>query len=180
MKKTGLITIGLVGWLIFAAKLSADQSSDQSVMANLKNYQVNSPTMMSAGLPNKAQFEFLKTLGVTKVVDLIPGNRTQEAALVSSLGLTYFNIAVDWENPTIENFQQYILAMRSSKKSEQITLTHCKLNWRGAVFTYLYRVTQLNESDAVAKQDMLAIWNPNSTWQNFIEQVKAEYPINTI
>ena len=55
------------------------------------------------------------------------------------------------------------------------TLTHCKLNWRGSAFVYLYRVTQLNEADEIARADMDKIWQPDETWQAFIDEVKAAY-----
>lgn len=127
--------------------------------------------MVSSGLPNQEHFETLKAMGVTKVVDLIPGDRTEQASLMNELSLTYYNIQVEWGNPTIENFREYIKTMKQFNQSEGITLTHCRLNWRGAVFTYLYRVTQLKESEELAKQEMLAIWEPNETWQNFIDAV---------
>jgi hypothetical protein len=94
---------------------------------------------------------------------------------MKELNLTYYNIQVEWENPTLKNFREYILTMKQFNKSEGITLTHCRLNWRGAVFTYLYRVTQLNESAVLAKQEMLAIWEPNDTWQSFIDEVISKY-----
>lgn len=146
-----------------------------SELAELKNYQVNSPAMVSSGLPTQAHFDALKTMGVTKVIDLIPGDRTAESNLMTTMNLEYHNIQVEWEKPTLENFADYVTSMQQSAGSDGITLTHCKLNWRGAVFTYLYRVTQLNESEVVAKRDMIAIWQPNEIWQAFINEVKAEY-----
>lgn len=143
----------------------------ENSLSNLKNYQVNSSKMVSSGLPTEAQFEALKSMGVTKVIDLIPGERSEEADLMKSLNMPYYNIQVEWENPTIKNFQDYVASMQQSKGNEGITLTHCRLNWRGAVFTYLYRVTVLKESEKLAKQDMLVIWEPNETWQDFIDQV---------
>ncbi|GGF66463.1 hypothetical protein [Alteromonas lipolytica] len=56
-----------------------------------------------------------------------------------------------------------------------ITLTHCKLNWRGAVFTYLYRVIRLHHDEAEARKDLEAIWQPNETWQYFMERVQQHY-----
>ena len=131
--------------------------------------------MISSGLPNQGHFETLKAMGVAKVVDLIPGDRTEQASLMNELSLTYYNIQVEWGNPTIENFREYIKTMKQFNQSEGITLTHCRLNWRGAVFTYLYRVTQLKESEELAKQEMLAIWEPNETWQDFIDAVIAKH-----
>jgi len=54
-------------------------------------------------------------------------------------------------------------------------LTHCKLNWRGAVFTYLYRITALGEPELSAKQDLLAIWQPNQTWFTFMNTVIDDF-----
>ena len=65
--------------------------------------------------------------------------------------------------------------MQQTQGQGERVLTHCRKNWRGAVFTYLYRVTQLDEADAVARQDLATTWQPNDTWQAFIEQVKKAY-----
>lgn len=150
------------------------QDDESHHMNELENFQVNTPNMLSSGLPNKSQFEILKSKGVTKVIDLIPGDRREERALTKELGLAYFNIQVEWQNPTLQNFKQYVSAMQKQPKQGK-TLTHCKLNWRGATFTYLYRVTQLGHSKEEAKKDMLAIWQPNDTWQRFIDDVLTIY-----
>ncbi|TKB45922.1 protein tyrosine phosphatase family protein [Thalassotalea mangrovi] len=155
----------------------ATAADSQMALAELKNYQVNNAKMMSSGLPDRNQFAALKASGVTKVIDLIPGDRSEEQTLTTDLGLVYVNIPVIWENPTLADFEQYVAAMQDDRGSEGITLTHCKLNWRGSVFTYLYRVTQLNESDETAKRDLLAIWQPDETWQAFIDDVKKHYTL---
>lgn len=174
-----IFTITFIG-LIFTTFLTTGISSAKTlevdvnpVLDGLKNYQVNTPIMHSSGLPNTEQFSALKALGVTKVIDLIPGDRTEEIRLMKLMDLRYHNIQVDWDNPTVENFNDYALILKQSNDIEGITLTHCRLNWRGAVFTYLYRVTQLNEPEELAKQDLDAIWEPNETWQIFIDNVKA-------
>ena len=92
----------------------------------------------------------------------------------AGLGMDYHNIQVEWENPTVANFVDYVTFM-DSPAQQGVTLTHCKLNWRGAVFTYLYRVIRLQEDEAAAREDMLAIWQPNETWQQFINKVKQHY-----
>jgi len=153
----------------------AEQSASNASLADLKNYHVDTPEMVSSGLPNRVHFEKLKAIGVSNIIDLIPGDRSEEIALMDKLNLNYHNIQVEWGNPTIKNFREYIFTMKQFSKSEGITLTHCRLNWRGAVFTYLYRVTQLKESEEMAKQDMLTIWTPNDTWQAFINKVLAQY-----
>jgi len=159
-----------------ALKPNTQHGAPISMLADLKNFQVNTPKMISSGLPTQQHFEALKTMGITMVVDLIPGDRTEEANLMVALELPYHNISVDWENPTVENFEQYVKIMNQSYGNDGITLTHCKLNWRGSVFTYLYRTTQLNESEESAKQDLVAMWpQPNDVWLAFIDKVKAKY-----
>jgi hypothetical protein len=173
-----IITFTLVAVLlsaIFAPYSNASENSLDAPLSDLKNYHVDTPNMVSSGMPNQGHFETLKAMGVTKVIDLIPGHRKEESSLMNELKLTYYNIQVEWENPTLKNFREYILTMKQFNKSEGITLTHCRLNWRGAVFTYLYRVTQLKESEELAKQDMLAIWVPNEIWQGFIDEVISKY-----
>ena len=153
----------------------ASKNSLQAALSDLKNYHVDTAVMVSSGMPNRGHFETLKAMGINKVIDLIPGDRAEESSLMNELDLSYYNIQVEWGNPTIENFHEYISTMKLFNQSEGITLTHCRLNWRGAVFTYLYRVTQLNDSEELAKQEMLAIWEPNDTWQNFIDEVLAKH-----
>ena len=87
--------------------------------------------------------------------------------------MAYFNIAVDWDNPTLENFQTYVTYMELENEGK--TLTHCRLNWRGSAFTYLYRVTQLGEPEEVARKDLEKIWQPEGVWLEFINKVKAHY-----
>lgn len=43
------------------------------------------------------------------------------------------------------------------------------------MFTSLYQITQLNRSEQLARADMLEIWQPNDTWQQFITLVMSEY-----
>lgn len=142
-----------------------------STLSDLENYQNNTPSMSSAGLPDESQLKQLKEQGVTHVVDLLPGDRQQESEAVKDLGMAYFNVPVDWENPTVDNFNAYAEYMNTALQSGGHVLTHCRKNWRGAVFTYLYRVTELNTPTDEARMDLDAIWSPNETWQQFMDEV---------
>lgn len=142
---------------------------------SLTNYQINNSFMQSSGLPAPEHFAFLKAKGVTHVIDLIPGDRSEEAGLTQALGLHYTNIPVDWEQPTVEHFERYVLAMAQAEPAKEKVLTHCKLNWRGASFTYLYRITVLGEDENLAKEDLLSIWQPNVTWFTFMGEAISRY-----
>lgn len=169
----GWINALVASYCLLVASLA--HAAPPDALATLTNYQVNSDSMLSSGQPEAEHFNALKTLGVRHVVDLIPGDRSAEQALVEDLGLSYTHIPVDWEAPTIEDFKRYVSAMQSNSQPGSKTLTHCKLNWRGATFTYLYRVVILNENEQIAREDMLKIWSPNDTWQAFINTVKSHY-----
>lgn len=156
--------------------ITAKKAQDmQTQLKSLTNFQVDTPNMVSAGLPSKAHFLTMQRLGVSHVIDLIPGDRSDEAALLASINMPYSNVAVEWNAPSLQNFIDYVAYMKAAEESTGVVLTHCKLNWRGAVFTYLYRVTQLQHDDASAKQHMHETWEPNRTWQGFITEVKAHY-----
>ncbi len=50
-------------------------------------------------------------------------------------------------------------------------LLHCKLNYRASAFSYLYQVTLNSSDEPAAKEKMLSVWQPNQTWQTFINKV---------
>ncbi|MEP1385898.1 MAG: hypothetical protein ABJK64_19125 [Paraglaciecola sp.] len=170
-------------WLsIFSCGLLAINSTNNSItipesLKDVTNIQVNSMNMISSGLPSDKEFRAFKKLGVSHIIDLIPGNRNEEIALLDELDLNYLNIQVEWQNPTINNFLEYVTAMNLNLENDNVTLTHCKLNWRGAVFTYLYKITQLNVNENKARAEMESIWKPNPIWSSFIEEVKLHYSL---
>jgi protein tyrosine phosphatase (PTP) superfamily phosphohydrolase (DUF442 family) len=144
-------------------------------LASLTNLQHNNAFMYSSGLPTQSHLALLKGKGVSHVIDLIPGDRTDEIKFTAALELDYFNVPVAWESPSVANFLNYAAYMNRIKQSEGTVLTHCKLNWRGAAFTYLYRVVVLGEQEAVAKADLMKIWHPNPTWHAFMSDVMSYY-----
>ncbi len=150
---------------------SPTMDNTPTTLDSLTNFQTNSNTMLSSGLPSSAHLLLLKQEGVVRVIDLIPGNRSEEISIVNELGMQYHNIPVAWTNPQVSDFLNYSAYMSLHRPEEGKVLTHCKLNWRGAVFTYLYRITVLSEDEKTAKQDLLAIWQPNSTWFAFMNKV---------
>ncbi|MBQ4830862.1 protein tyrosine phosphatase family protein [Alteromonas sp. MMG017] len=157
-------------------KTSSDTTPNIEItLDSLTNYQVNNDHMVSSGLPSAAHLQLLKDEGVNRVIDLIPGDRLQEQQVVQGLSLNYHNVQVEWENPTLANFNDYVGYMALGSSNGDKVLTHCKLNWRGAVFTYLYSITVLGVSELSAKQDLLAIWQPNQTWFAFMNTVIDDF-----
>jgi len=48
------------------------------------------------------------------------------------------------------------------------THVHCAANWRVSAFFYRYRVERLGWSEAAARPDLEAIWEPDAVWRNFL------------
>ena len=108
-----LLTVLLSSLILIPTLGNTSQTEDFSIRLNdLKNYQVNTPIMVSSGLPDRVHFEALKADGIANVIDLLPGDRSEESVLMEVLGLQYRNIAVEWGNPTLENFDDYVAAMQ--------------------------------------------------------------------
>jgi hypothetical protein len=50
------------------------------------------------------------------------------------------------------------------------TLVHCAMNMRVSAFVYLYRVLRQGVDASVARADLHRIWQPNPTWQAFMDR----------
>ena len=52
-------------------------------------------------------------------------------------------------------------------------LVHCVLNYRASAFVFLWRVLRRGEAPEAARLDMLSVWQPDETWQAFIDRALA-------
>lgn len=95
------------------------------------------------------------------------GAIANETQLVQALGMEYIAIAVNWESPTMADLDEFLQAMEQRK--QQKIFVHCAKNMRVSAFVYLYRRLHLNCDPAQAIADLHKIWQPNETWQKFID-----------
>ncbi len=117
----------------------------------------------------------LPDLGIEVVINLalptssnaLPG----EAEWVTGLGLTYLQIPVEWEQPEVDQYDQFV-AVLAAFKGRRIWL-HCALNMRVSAFVYLYRRLVLGEDEVTAAFPMREVWTPNAVWRAFIDSVLA-------
>src|ERR1700730_12593455 len=72
--------------------------------------------------------------------------RTEGAASVSRLGMTYIHIPVDFQNPTDDDFDQFCAVMEQLK--EVPVHVHCIANYRVSAFFYRYRRDVLGVGDS--------------------------------
>jgi len=140
----------------------------------IRNFLPLSERLFTGGMPKAEQLRDAAVQGVQVVINLalhdIPTALPEEEKLVSSLGMTYINIPVIWNNPTRENLNEFLDAMQAH--SEEKVLVHCEANYRATAFPALYRILRLGWKREDALDVMHHIWNEEKypVWKKFIEE----------
>ena len=95
-----------------------------------------------------------------------------EASLVEVLGMEYIHIPVVWSAPQPGDLAAFFTVMDRLQKKK--VFVHCAMNFRASAFVFLYRVLRQAVPLETAHQSMLDIWEPNETWQGFIDRSLAK------
>ncbi len=144
---------------------------------NIYNFVQISDRVATSGQPTEEQFEEIKNAGYDVIVNLALSTSTNaipnEAEIIDRCGMEYIHIPVIWENPTLEDFQQFIEVMQ--RNSDRKVLVHCAMNMRVSAFVYLYSQLCDRVDEKEAKQVLEKIWTPNEVWQAFMERVQASF-----
>ena len=149
----------------------------ESAVSGIYNFLRLSDRLVTAGQPTEAEFAAVKAAGAEVVVNLLPADSPHalpgEAEIVSTLGLDYAAIPVDWQQPTIADIEQFfgVMALHQGKS----VFVHCAANMRVSAFVYLYRTLRQQMPPAEAAQDLHLIWEPNERWNRFLEDVTQYY-----
>lgn len=143
---------------------------DQSV-DGICNYRCLSDRVGTAGQPLPAQFAAIAAAGYQVVINLALPDSTNalpnEQALVEDLGMIYIAVPVVWEDPRLEDLRRFFAVMDEHR--ERSVFVHCALNWRVSCFMFLYQVLVQGIDLGTAKRELLAVWQPNATWQRFLD-----------
>ena len=140
---------------------------------NIKNFRQLSPSFASAGMPESAEFVLLKQNDYQHIINLIPGDFSEQQQQISALSMSFQQIPVDWHQPKLADFQQFVKLMKIYQQDK--VLVHCRLNYRASAFAYLYQTTQLGQDEARAKRQLLSVWQPEGIWLDFIKSVQQHY-----
>jgi protein tyrosine phosphatase (PTP) superfamily phosphohydrolase (DUF442 family) len=139
------------------------------------NYVAATPAIGTAGAPQRAQFEAIAAAGYRTVVNLAPpgalGTLADEADLAARHGMRYYNVPVDFAQPTEGDYQRFAALMR--RHGGERLFVHCQMNLRASSFVFLYRVLELGEDADRAYDDVLRVWQPAPQWRSFIRDVLA-------
>jgi protein tyrosine phosphatase (PTP) superfamily phosphohydrolase (DUF442 family) len=124
----------------------------------------------TAGQPTQAQFPMIRESGFEAVVNLaLPTSDNaiaDEANVVTSLGMSYVHIPVDFKTPTSQDFRTFCRVMDAF--NDRPVFVHCAANMRVSAFVFLYRVLFQRVAVPEAERDLHAIWQPDEVWSRFI------------
>ncbi len=143
------------------------------------NFVAVTARLASSGQPSEAQLQRLRARGYAVVINLAPpesfGSISDEGELVTSQGLAYINIPVDWRKPADRDFQLFSDVLNSNR--DRKVWVHCQMNRRASVFLFLYRVIHDRQPVADAIEAVHAVWVPNEVWRGFLESTLTRHRI---
>ena len=146
------------------------------MLETIYNYHLISDKLHTSAQPTVDEFESIKKAGVEIVINLAradsPNAIANEAQVVQENDLHYIHIPVDFKKPDAADLELFFNAM--DQHNDKTTLVHCAMNWRVSCFVYLYRVIKQDCDNETAKKDMLAVWQPDETWQSFIDDCLSD------
>jgi uncharacterized protein (TIGR01244 family) len=137
------------------------------------NFLALSETLFTGGMPTAEQMKAAAQAGVQTVINLaphdVPHALPNEAELVTSLGLQYINIPVNWNTPTKDGLNKFMDAMDEHKAGK--VLVHCEANFRASAFVSMYRILREGWKPEDALEIMHKIWDEDAypVWKMFIE-----------
>lgn len=177
MRRTAISTfVKGVSGAVLLTLASLASAQDAPSLSEILNYRQYTPLFSSAGQPSREQLPLIKEAGYERVIYIAFNNsRTaipDEDQLVKDLGMDYLHIAVDFNNPTVRDFDAFADAMQREPQSK--TFLHCQVNARATAFSFLYRVLYQGVDIAAAKADMNTVWQPNQVWRDFIFAVMED------
>jgi protein tyrosine phosphatase (PTP) superfamily phosphohydrolase (DUF442 family) len=142
---------------------------------DIYNYHKVDDQVITAGQPTEAQLKSAAEEGFNTVVNLAterPDNPVDEASLVRLLGMTYFSIPVEWEDPKYSDFEAFENLL--NQLGDRRTLIHCAANFRVTAFYSLYAMKHLGWSESQADAFRLQVWQGSNypVWEKFIQDLK--------
>src|SRR3954467_634385 len=153
--------------------LKAGRMNDSAAgLSKIFNFRAIGERLGTAGQPDQEQIRRIHDAGYEAVINLaLPTSDnalSNEGSLVTSLGMTYIHIPVDFKKPASRDFRTFCKVMEGF--NERRVFIHCAANMRVSAFVFLYRVLREGMDRAQAERDLRAIWDPDEVWNRFIEE----------
>ena len=146
---------------------------DENVLQGIYNYRRLTDLIATAGQPSEEELATVAQAGFEAVVNLALHDAeyslSDERRTVESLGMRYIHIPVAWERPLRADLERFFEVM--DELAGKAVFVHCAANKRVSVFMALYRQLRQDWAPDHTRPDMLAIWQPDIVWQQFMEQM---------
>ena len=141
---------------------------------NIYNYYKYSDNISLSGLPKVEEFQLIKDEGFELLISLsMPEDSItleNEDKILAKLGILYFHIPVDSNNPKVSDFEYFMRLMECFK--EKKIYVHCTRNCRLSTFIYLYHAIKENElNDKLLRQ----FCEPMVGWEEFRKKILSMY-----
>ena len=142
----------------------------------IKNFIRVSPSLSTAGQPSEDQLHELAKAGFEVIINLgLLDPRyclADEEGLVESLGMKYHHIPIDFTAPQPRELDSFFDVMEASR--DKNVFVHCAANYRVSTFVGLYAQARMGWSVDQADAHIRRVWEPNDTWQAFIDASRAQ------
>ena len=141
-------------------------------MDQILNFVQLTDSIGTSGQPTAEQFGDIAAAGYSVVVNLaVPDSHNavaNEGSLVTATGMTYVNIPVKWDDPTLRDLQRFIRTMRAFE-GERV-FVHCAMNLRVSAFLYQYLTIEKGLPPERARSPILEKWAPqmDEVWKRFL------------
>ncbi len=140
-------------------------------MKNILNYIKINELISTSGQPKIEEFELIKNEGFEIVINLALCDASNaienEDKVVTNLGMSYFHIPVDFENPKPSDLKLFLNTMQALVANK--VWVHCAKNYRVSAFMYVYHKYILKTPFEEIDLSMFNIWSPDKTWQELMK-----------
>jgi len=141
------------------------------MLSDIYSFRAVGERLGTAGQPSQAQFPMIHEAGFEVVINLaLPTSDNalpDEGSIVTSLGMSYVHIPVDFKAPARQDFRAFCQVMEAF--ADRRIFVHCAANMRVSAFVFLFRVLRQGVARSEAECDLHAIWRPDEVWSQFIE-----------
>ncbi len=149
----------------------------EETLENSYNFRPASERVTTSGVVPPGALARLSTEGVAAVINLLPSDSEHavenEAALVTSQGLTYVHLPVDWNEPTASDFEQFSDAM--DELAGKRIHVHCAANFRVSGFYAVWAEQQGLWNRSQANDFIADVWDPTEhpQWAELLTNLRG-------
>ncbi len=140
-------------------------------MKDILNYIKINELISTSGQPKAEQFEIIKNEGFEVVINLALYNASNaienENKVVTELGMSYFHIPVNFENPKLSDLKLFLNTLQALGANK--VWVHCAKNYRVSAFMYVYHKYILRTPFEYIDLSIFDIWSPSLQWQELMK-----------